>query len=197
MNVLAIDIGGNHVKVLATGQSASRRSFSGPTLTADQMVNEVKQLVADWQYSIGYPGPVVDGRIAGEPHNLGSGWVGFDFEKAFGRPVKVINDAAMQALGSYHGGTMLFLGLGTGSTHCRRSAEPGTTPMRPSAASVYGPTSARRRVSGYRPADHGTSSPRGCATSHRAEHVGLPQSPGLDDRADFGQGRELMLVDAR
>ena len=117
MNVLAIDIGGSHVKVLATGQSAARQCFSGPTFTAEQMVSDVKQLVADWPYdavSIGYPGPVVHGRIAGEPHNLGSGWVEFNFEKAFSRPVKVINDAAMQALGSYQGGRMLFLGLGTG-----------------------------------------------------------------------------------
>lgn len=117
MNVLAIDVGGTHVKVLATGQSASRRFSSGPTLTPRQMVDEVKQLVEDWPYdaiSIGYPGPVLDGRIAAEPHNLGNGWVGFDFEKAFGRPVKIANDAAMQALGSYEGGRMLFLGLGTG-----------------------------------------------------------------------------------
>jgi polyphosphate glucokinase len=117
MNVLAIDVGGTHVKVLATGQPASRRFSSGPTLTPQQMVDEVKKLVEDWPYdaiSIGYPGPVVNGRITAEPYNLASGWVGFDFEKAFGRPVRILNDAAMQALGSYEGGRMLFLGLGTG-----------------------------------------------------------------------------------
>jgi polyphosphate glucokinase len=117
MNVLAIDVGGTHVKVLATGQPASRRFSSGPTLTPQQMVDEVKKFVEDWTYdaiSIGYPGPVVNGRITAEPYNLASGWVGFDFEKAFGRPVRILNDAAMQALGSYEGGRMLFLGLGTG-----------------------------------------------------------------------------------
>jgi polyphosphate glucokinase len=117
MNVLAIDVGGTHVKVLATGQPASRRFSSGPTLTPQQMVDEVKKFVEDWPYdaiSIGYPGPVVNGRITAEPYNLASGWVGFDFEKAFGRPVRILNDAAMQALGSYEGGRMLFLGLGTG-----------------------------------------------------------------------------------
>ena len=93
------------------------RIDSGPTLTAADMVNGVKAATADWTYdavSIGYPGPVVDGRPAVEPHNLGAGWVGFDFAGAFGHPVRVINDAAMQALGGYRGGRMLFLGLGTG-----------------------------------------------------------------------------------
>lgn len=115
--VLAIDVGGTHVKVLATGQRTPRKILSGPTMTASQMVEQVKRLVKDWEFdavSIGYPGPVVHGRAMREPHNLGRGWVGFDFRKAFGHPVKVINDAAMQALGSYEGGRMLFLGLGTG-----------------------------------------------------------------------------------
>lgn len=117
MKVLVIDIGGTHVKILATGQSARREFESGPTLTVRQMVAGVKRLAKGWDYdvvSIGYPGLVLKGRIATEPHNLAPGWVGFDFEKAFGRPVKVVNDAAMQALGSYRKGTMLFLGLGTG-----------------------------------------------------------------------------------
>ena len=115
--VLAIDVGGTHVKVLATGQQTPRKILSGPTMTASQMVQQVRKLVKDWEFdavSIGYPGPVVHGRAMREPHNMGKGWVGFDFRKAFGRPVKVINDAAMQALGSYEGGRMLFLGLGTG-----------------------------------------------------------------------------------
>jgi polyphosphate glucokinase len=115
--VLVIDVGGRSVKILATGH-AERRSFrSGPTLTPRQMVSRVKKLAADWTYdvvSIGYPGPVLRGRPIAEPHNLGRGWVGFDFAKAFDRPVKVVNDAALQALGSYKGGKMLFLGLGTG-----------------------------------------------------------------------------------
>jgi polyphosphate glucokinase len=115
--VLVIDVGGTSVKFLASGQT-ERRSFpSGPTLTPRRMVSEVKKLAADWPYdvvSIGYPGPVLRGRPIAEPYNLGRGWVGFDFAAAFGRPVKVINDAAMQALGSYKGGRMLFLGLGTG-----------------------------------------------------------------------------------
>jgi len=115
--VLVVDVGGNHVKILATGQRARRKFPSGPTMTPDQMVMGVRKIVGDWKYdavSIGYPGPVVQGRPAKEPHNLGPGWVGFDFQAAFGCPVKVINDAAMQALGSYEGGKMLFLGLGTG-----------------------------------------------------------------------------------
>jgi polyphosphate glucokinase len=116
-NVLAVDVGGTSVKILATGQS-ERRSFpSGPTLTPGRMISQVKKLAADWIYevvSIGYPGPVLRGRPIAEPYNLGRGWVGFDFAAAFGRPVKVVNDAAMQALGSYQGGKMLFLGLGTG-----------------------------------------------------------------------------------
>ena len=117
MNVLVIDIGGNNVKILATGQNESRKFPSGPTLTPKQMVAGVKKLAGDWKYdavSIGYPGMVVRNRLLAEPHNLGRGWMGFDFEAAFKRPVKVVNDAAMQALGSYKGGKMLFLGLGTG-----------------------------------------------------------------------------------
>ncbi len=117
MKVLAVDVGGTHVKILATGQNVPRKFVSGPKLTARQMVDGVKQLAADWQYevvSIGYPGPVLRGRPINDPYNLGPGWVGFDFEQVFGCPVQVINDAAMQALGSYNGGKMLFLGLGTG-----------------------------------------------------------------------------------
>jgi len=117
VKVLAIDVGGTHVKVLASGQKQRREVASGPKMTASEMVRQVKQLVQDWQYdviSIGYPGPVLHGHPVSEPFNLGRGWVGFDFRKAFGRPVKLINDASMQALGSYEGGRMLFLGLGTG-----------------------------------------------------------------------------------
>jgi polyphosphate glucokinase len=117
MNVLVVDVGGTHVKILATGQEEGREFPSGPTLTAEQMVRGVKELAGDWKYdavSIGYPGPVLRGRPVTEPHNLALGWVGFDYAASFGCPVKVINDAAMQALGSYRGGKMLFLGLGTG-----------------------------------------------------------------------------------
>jgi polyphosphate glucokinase len=116
-NVLAIDIGGTNVKLLATGADERRKFASGPALTPDQMVRSVKELAAGWEYdvvSMGYPGRVVRGTILTEPRNLGPGWVGFDFEAAFGCPVKMMNDAAMQALGSYEGGLMLFLGLGTG-----------------------------------------------------------------------------------
>jgi polyphosphate glucokinase len=115
--VLVIDVGGSSVKILATGQAESRSFQSGPTLTPKQMVSKVKKLAADWTYdviSIGYPGPVLGGRPAAEPANLGRGWVAFDFAQAFGLPAKVLNDAALQALGSYKGGKMLFLGLGTG-----------------------------------------------------------------------------------
>jgi len=115
--VLVIDVGGTHVKLLATGQKESRKIESGPTMTPVMMVNQVKQLVKDWPYdvvAIGYPGPVVHGRPLHNPANLGVGWVGFNFQKAFGKPIRLINDAAMQALGSYQGGSMLFLGLGTG-----------------------------------------------------------------------------------
>jgi polyphosphate glucokinase len=117
VNILIIDVGGTHVKVLATGHKKPVEIPSGPGMTAKKMVSAVRKATADWKYdavSIGYPGPVLHGRPVSEPHNLGRGWVGFDFRKAFGRPVKIINDAAMQALGSYHGGRMLFLGLGTG-----------------------------------------------------------------------------------
>jgi polyphosphate glucokinase len=117
MNVLVIDIGGTHVKALATGQDAHRAFDSGPALTPKRMVAELRKLVADWKYdviSVGYPGMVLRDRPVSEPWNLGKGWVGFNFEAAFKRPVKVVNDAAMQALGSYKRGKMLFLGLGTG-----------------------------------------------------------------------------------
>jgi polyphosphate glucokinase len=117
MNVLVVDVGGTHVKILATGQKEPREFESGPTLTAKQMVSQVRKLASNWSYdvvSIGYPGPVLHGRPMSDPHNLARGWVGFDFEKAFRHPVKVVNDAAMQALGSYKRGKMLFLGLGTG-----------------------------------------------------------------------------------
>jgi polyphosphate glucokinase len=117
MNVLVVDIGGNSVKILATGQNERRKFPSGPKLTPEKMISGIKELARDWQYevaSIGYPGQVVHGRPVAEPYNLGRGWVGFDYPAALGCPVKVINDAAMQALGSYKGGKMLFLGLGTG-----------------------------------------------------------------------------------
>ena len=117
MDVLVIDVGGTHVKILATGQTEKREFDSGPKMTAQQMVAGVRRLAGDWSYdvvSIGYPGPVLHHRPVADPKNLGPGWMGFDFRKAFGRPVKVTNDAAMQALGSYKKGKMLFLGLGTG-----------------------------------------------------------------------------------
>lgn len=117
LQILAIDVGGTHVKVLTNEQSEPRKVASGPKMTAEQMVAAVQKLTADWKYdvvSIGYPGPVLHGKPVAEPQNLGSGWVGFDYEAAFGRPVRIVNDAAMQALGSYEGGRMLFLGLGTG-----------------------------------------------------------------------------------
>jgi polyphosphate glucokinase len=115
--VLAVDIGGSHVKTRVFGRREVRQFVSGPDLTPRKMVALVHELTGDWVYdavSIGYPGVVLHGRIVAEPHNLGSGWVGFDFRKAFGRPTHVLNDAAMQAIGSYEGGRMLFLGLGTG-----------------------------------------------------------------------------------
>src|ERR1051325_5699243 len=117
MNVLVVDIGGTHVKVLATGQVQKREFVSGPMLTPRRMVAAVRKMVAGWKYdavSIGFPGPVLHNRPVAEPWNLGKGWVGFNFAAAFKRPVKVVNDAAMQALGSYNGGKMLFIGLGTG-----------------------------------------------------------------------------------
>jgi polyphosphate glucokinase len=117
VRVLAIDLGGTHVKVLTNGQQDARKAVSGPGMTPREMVAAVKRLTAGWSYdvlSLGYPGPVVHGRPVADPKNLGAGWVGFDFRKAFRKPVRIINDAAMQALGSYEGGRMLFLGLGTG-----------------------------------------------------------------------------------
>lgn len=121
MNVLTIDVGGTNLKILASGQKERRRVPSGKQMTAERMVLETKHLTQDWDYdvvSIGYPGPVYEGRLIAEPRNLGKGWVEFDFERAFGCPVRIMNDAAMQALGSYQGGKMLFLGLGTGFGVC-------------------------------------------------------------------------------
>jgi polyphosphate glucokinase len=115
--VLVLDVGGSHVKVLASGEQESRRADSGPSLTAAQMVEAAKELADGWTWgsvSVGVPSPVHGGRVVAEPVNLGDGWVGFDYEAAFGKPTKVVNDAAMQALGSYEGGKMLFIGLGTG-----------------------------------------------------------------------------------
>ncbi|MGH7977514.1 MAG: ROK family protein [Limisphaerales bacterium] len=117
MRILVIDVGGTHVKVRASGQKNKAQIPSGPEMTAKEMVAAVRKITANWKYdavTIGYPGPVLHGHIVSEPHNLGHGWVKFDFKKTFGRPVKIINDAAMQALGSYRGKRMLFLGLGTG-----------------------------------------------------------------------------------
>jgi polyphosphate glucokinase len=115
--VLVVDVGGTSIKLLATGQKEARKFPSGPKMTPETMVRVAKKTAKDWDYdvvSIGYPGPVVHGRPLREPHNLAPGWVNFDFQQAFGRPVRIVNDAAMQALGSYQGGRMLFLGLGTG-----------------------------------------------------------------------------------
>jgi polyphosphate glucokinase len=117
MKILAIDVGGSHVKILASGRKQKREIVSGPKMTARQMVAGVKKLAQGWAYdvvSVGFPGPVLHNRPVAEPRNLGPGWMGFDFAAAFGLPAKVVNDAAMQALGSYRGGRMLFLGLGTG-----------------------------------------------------------------------------------
>lgn len=117
MNVLVVDVGGSHVKILVTGQDEPRKFSSGPKMTVEKMVSGVKELAEGWAYdvvSIGYPGSVLRNRVVSEPHNLAKGWVGFDFSSAFGCQVKIINDAAMQALGSYQGGKLLFLGLGTG-----------------------------------------------------------------------------------
>ncbi len=115
--ILVVDVGGTHIKILASGQKLPRKVVSGPKMTARLMCNWVKKAASDWPHdvaSIGYPGPVVHGRPIREPYNLGKGWVAFDYAKALGCPVRIINDAAMQAVGSYQGGRMLFLGLGTG-----------------------------------------------------------------------------------
>ena len=117
MNVLVVDVGGTNVKILATGQKEARKFPSGPKMTPRQMVAGVKKLAKDWKYdviSIGFPASILQNRPIANPHNLGKGWMGFNFRSAFQRPVKVMNDAAMQALGSYKGGKMLFLGFGTG-----------------------------------------------------------------------------------
>ena len=117
MKIMVIDIGGTYVKILATGHKERLRIPSGPKMTPKKMVEAIKKATRGWEYSaisIGYPGVVIHGRPVHEPHNLGRGWVGFDFRKAFRVPVRIINDAAMQALGGYKGGRMLFLGLGTG-----------------------------------------------------------------------------------
>ncbi len=117
MRVLVLDVGGNHVKLLVTGKQRHRKFLSGPSMTPAELVAGVRAATPDWPFdrvAMGYPGPVVHGAPVAEPHNLGAGWVGFDYAAAFGCPVRIVNDAAMQALGSYRGGNMLFLGLGTG-----------------------------------------------------------------------------------
>ena len=117
MNILVIDIGGTHVKLAASNRENRIEFSSGPAMTARQVAKSVRKLVTGWSYdhvSIGYPGPVVHGRIVREPYNLGTGWRAFDFAQVFNCPIRIVNDAAMQALGSYDGGSMLFLGLGTG-----------------------------------------------------------------------------------
>src|SRR5262249_61066049 len=117
MQVLVADVGGTHVKVLATGQKTPREFPSGPTLTAEQMVAGVKVVATEWKYdavSVGFPGPVLHGRPVLEPRHLGPGWVGFDYRTAFGCPVKLVTDAALRALGSYARGTLRVVGLGTG-----------------------------------------------------------------------------------
>lgn len=121
MKILVIDVGGTNVKLKHEDSPEVRKVPSGLDLSAAEMVAGVQQATADWAYdaiTIGYPGPVINGQITKEPVNLGKGWLGFDFTEALGKPVKLINDAAMQALGSYHGGKMLFLGLGTGLGNC-------------------------------------------------------------------------------
>src|SRR5258707_7782071 len=115
--ILVSDAGGTNIKLLATGKKEPRKIPSGPAMTAGKMVREVKACVRDWKFdrvSLGYPGPIINGHPLREPHNLGGDWMRFNFSKAFGCPIKMLNDAAMQALGSYKGGRMLFLGLGTG-----------------------------------------------------------------------------------
>jgi polyphosphate glucokinase len=117
VKVLVVDVGGNNIKLLATGRRGVRKIPSGRTLTPGRMVQEVRKATADWSYravALGFPGVVRDGRIAEEPVNLGRGWIRYDFARGFGRPVRIVNDAVMQALGSYRGGRLLFLGLGTG-----------------------------------------------------------------------------------
>jgi len=115
--VLAVDVGGSHVKALASNRRERRRFVSGPSLTPQQMVAGTFEAVAGWRWSrvsVGIPAPVRGGKVISDPVNLGAGWVGFDFESAFGKPTQIVNDAVMQAVGSYQGGRMLFLGLGTG-----------------------------------------------------------------------------------
>lgn len=115
--VLAVDIGGSHVKVLSSAGGAERKAVSGPKMDAAAMAETVEKLAGGLQFDVlalGYPGPVIHNKILSEPHNLATGWIGFDFEKRFGKPVRIVNDALMQAIGSYDGGRMLFLGLGTG-----------------------------------------------------------------------------------
>jgi predicted NBD/HSP70 family sugar kinase len=117
VNILVIDIGGTNIKMLATGHEETRKFPSGPELTPEKLVAGVQATTTDWEFeaiSLGFPAPILCGQPMTEPRNLGPGWMGFDFSAAFGCPVKVINDAAMQALGSYQGGKMLFLGFGTG-----------------------------------------------------------------------------------
>lgn len=117
MDILVVDVGGSHIKIMLNAEGEERKMESGSGLTAQAMVDGVKRMAEGWRFeaiSIGFPGPVLHGKPVHDPVNLGTGWVGFDYAAAFACPVRVVNDAAMQALGSYAGGRMLFLGLGTG-----------------------------------------------------------------------------------
>src|SRR3989440_4145787 len=130
--VLVIDVGGSHVKLLISRNGKRKKFDSGKDLAPRQMVAATKKEVGDWKFdaiAIGFPAPIYRGRIMQDPKNLGKGWIGFDFRKAFGKPVRVMNDAAMQALGSYHGGRMLFLGLGTGLCSARAWDRTGPLPQ--------------------------------------------------------------------
>jgi polyphosphate glucokinase len=153
-SVLAIDVGGSHVKLLASGESEPRRFDSGPRLTARELIDGVHGITDGWSWdvvSVGIPTPVYGTKVISEPVNLGTGWVGFDYQAAFGKPTKVVNDAAMQAIGSYEGGRMLFLGLGTGlgSTliveHIVEPLELGHLPYRKATFEDYVSEAARER----------------------------------------------------
>ncbi len=163
MNVLVIDVGGTHIKILASGETLRRKFVSGPTMTPEKMISGVIKAAEGWQFdaaTIGYPGVVVNGRAVAEPHNLAKGWVGFDFEAALGVPVKLVNDATMQAIGSYRGGKMLFLGLGTGLGSAMivdgqvESMELGHLPYKKRTYEYYVGESGRKRHGNSRWRDH-------------------------------------------
>ena len=201
MRVLAVDVGGRHVKALLQGEHGRRRFKSGPALTPDSMVEQTLVLVQGWEFdrvSVGVPAPVADGVVLKDPVNLAKGWKGFDFATAFGAPVKVVNDAVMQAIGSYDGGRMLYLGLGTGLGSAMivedviQPMELGHLPFRRATFEEYVGRAARERVGPKRSRRSSTCTPPSSPTTSCSAE-GWPTSSARCPRSSGSAGTSTPL----